>query len=175
VAELAERGPLEGLGLPLEAGRAKLVELPWVRRVLLAPLRGEPAPGPVGRVAAVGGGRIVWAGLGQWLVEGEAAASTAGVAVTDQSDAWAGVALTGTAARDVLARLVPLDLDAAVFLPGTVARSMLRHVALLLIANDDGFELLVPRSMARTAIADIGAAMRAVAARAALTPGGVGL
>ena len=32
---------------------------------------------------------------------------------------------------------------------------MLRHVALLLIATDDGFELLVPRSYARTAVEEL--------------------
>ncbi len=95
--------------------------------------------------------------------------------LTDQSDAWAGLTLTGPGARDVLARLVPLDLDRAVFPPGTAARSLLRHVALLLVATEEGFELLIPRSLTRTAVEELAAAMRGVAARAALTPGGEGL
>ena len=53
--------------------------------------------------------------MGQWLVEGRGAGEVADwlgglAAVTDQSDAWAGLRLAGDAAREVLARLVPLDL-----------------------------------------------------------------
>ena len=75
----------------------------------------------------------------------------------------------------MLARLVPIDLDPAAFPPGSAARSMLGHVPLLLVNGDDGFELLVPRSYARTAVEELATAMRGVAARAALTPGGEGL
>ena len=138
--------------------------------MLVAPFRGEVAPGPEGRAVSVAGGRIVWAGLDQWLVEGEATVPTQGAAVTDQSDAWVGLGLSGGAACAVLARLVPVDVDATVLPPGRVVRSMLGHVALVLIATEGGFELFVPRSLARTAVEDLAAAMRGVAARAALTP-----
>jgi hypothetical protein len=43
---------------------------------------------------------------------------------------------------------------------------------MLLVAVEGGFELLVPRSYARTAMRELGEAMRGVAARAALTAGG---
>jgi sarcosine oxidase subunit gamma len=117
----------------------------------------------------VRGGRLIWAGFGLWLLQaadpGERLAGLA--AVTDQSDAWCGLALSGPAAPEVLARLVPLDLDPAAFTPGAAARSLLRHVPLLIVAGD-GFELFVPRSYGRTAVGDLVAAMRGVAARAAL-------
>ena len=70
----------------------------------------------------------------------------------------------------MLARLVPLDLDPC-FPVGTAARSLLRRVPLLVVAREAGLDLLVPRSFARTAVQEIGTAMRSVAARGALTPG----
>ncbi len=179
MAELAASDAFDGLDyLPLAVGGCVLVALPPVRRASIAPFAGRqqavaqalqaelPAPG---RAA----GPIVWAGFGIWFLAGPeagaAAARMAGLAaVTDQSDAWSGLALSGPDAREALARLVPLDLDPATFPPGAAARSMLRHVALLLLATEAGFELLVPRSYARTAVHDLDEAMRSVAARAAL-------
>ncbi len=173
MAELAEADAFEGLGLPLVVGETRLAALPPVQRMLVAPFAGvrmEGLPAP-GRVAETDGGRIVWAGMGQWFVEGGAPVPEGAAARTDQTDGWAAMSLTGLGAAEVLARLVPLDLDARVFPPGSVARSLLRHVMLLLIAADDGFDLLVPRSYARTTARELGEAMRAVAGRAALTPG----
>jgi sarcosine oxidase subunit gamma len=118
-------------------------------------------------------GSVVWAGMGPWLVEGSDPAAVAALlrglaAVTDQSDGWAGMVLSGPAARAVLARLVPLDLDPAAFPEGAAARSMLRHVPLLLIAAEARFRLIVPRSYARTAVEDLAGAMAGVAARGGL-------
>lgn len=181
MADLAPRGPFEGFGLPLEAGRCRLAALPEVPRVAVAPFAGreaavaaclgQPLP-PPGGTSALGAGRIVWAGAGLWLVEGAAPAGLDEVAaVSDQTDAWARLALGGADAGAVLARLVPLDLDPGVFPAGRAARTLLRHVPLLLVAAGAGFELLVPRSCARTAVGDLAEAMRGVAARAqALTP-----
>jgi heterotetrameric sarcosine oxidase gamma subunit len=177
VADLAETDAFDGLDLPLAIAAARLEALPPVRRMLVAPLAtgqvaGLPEPG---HFVVADGGRIVWAGMGQWFFEGAAGPPDAGAALTDQTDGWAGLRLTGPDAQEVLARLVPLDLDRRAFPPGSVARSLLRHVMLLLIATDDGFELLVPRSFARTAVRELREAMRAVAGRAALTPGREGL
>jgi sarcosine oxidase subunit gamma len=171
VAELSATGAFDGLGLPLTVGGARLAALPPVRRTLVAPFAGSEAPGTPGRVTRLEGGRILWAGIGQWFFEDDAPLPAAGAALTDQTDGWAALGLDGPDARAVLARLVPLDLDPAAFPPESAARSLLRHVMLLLIATEDGFELLVPRSYARTAVGEISEAMRAVAGRAALTPG----
>lgn len=176
MAELAAEAAFEGAGLPLAAGGTTLAALPEVARVSVAPFAGQreavatalgtllPEPG-----RAAGG--VLWAGLGLWLVEGRQAGEVsrrlAGLAaVTDQSDGWAGLRLTGATAVDVLARLVPLDL--AGFGPGSAARSLLHHVPLLILSVPAGFDLLVPRSYARTALGEIAQAMRAAAARAAL-------
>ena len=167
MAELAEADAFDGLGLPLAIGEARLAALPPVRRLLVAPFAaGFPAGlPPPGRLATVPGGRVLWAGLGQWFFEGAAKAPASGAAVVDQTDGWASLALTGEDAAAVLARLVPLDLDPAVFPPGTVARTLLRHVMLLLIGTGDGFELMVPRSYARTVVRELSEAMHSVVAR----------
>jgi heterotetrameric sarcosine oxidase gamma subunit len=175
VPELVARSALDGLGLPLTAGEATLSAAPDAPLCEILSLRGGGAtglPGP-GRSAKLDDGSVaVWAGLDRWLARGAPAQLSArlgeAVAVVDQSDGWAGLTLTGTAARDVLARLLPLDLDPAAFPEGAAARSALRHVPCLVIATEEGFDLLVPRSYAASAVADLAEAMRSVAARAAL-------
>ena len=182
MADLAVTPPLSGQALPLALGPAVLAGLPETARFSIAPYRGRATavaeaigglPEP-GRWADRASGRILWAGLDLWLVEGEGAvqlaqaAGAAGAAVTDQSDAWAGMMLSGAAAGEVLARLVPVDVEPAVLPAGRVARSLLNHVPCLLVAVEGGFEIRVPRSYARTAVHDLVEAMRSVAARAAL-------
>jgi sarcosine oxidase subunit gamma len=135
VAELDAREPFEGLGLPVAAGRCRLAALPEARRAVVT----VPAEG-------------VRIGVGQWLVEGEGE--------VDVSDAFAGLALEGPAAAEVLARLVPIDLTA-----GLPARTLLRHAPVVVTARAEGFGLLVPRSYAVSAVEEIVRAMRAVAAR----------
>jgi sarcosine oxidase subunit gamma len=177
VADLATRDAADGLGLPIAAGAATLSALPQGPLFSVAPYRGRAgdvadALGglPAGGVAAVPSGRLIWAGLDLWLLEGaDPGARLAGLAaVTDQSDAWCALALVGEVSRDALARLVPLDLDPDVFADGASARTLLRHVPLLILRAGPGFELRVPRSYAATTVAERAEAMRAVAARAAL-------
>jgi len=184
VAEFAPRGAFAGAGLPLVAGAARLSALPEAAVVSLAPFRGRAAaveaalgaalPDPGGTAALADGSRLIWAGIDLWLLRGPAAEAAAArlegdAAVTDQTDGWAGLAIEGAAAAEVLARLVPLDL--AAMAPGRAAASGLKHVACLILAREGGFEALVPRSFAGTAVHEIGAAMRSVAARARLVGG----
>lgn len=135
---------------------------------------GLPTDLPVGaRVALAGGGWLTWAGARFWLLAGAPAATAAvalaGIAaVAEQGDAWAAMRLSGADRRDVLARLVPLDLAPADFPPGASARTLLGHVPLLLVATEADFELLVPRSYADSALDDLARAMRAVAGRRTL-------
>lgn len=180
--ELSPRPAFDGLGLPLAIGGATLAaapEAPLCEALALgAPLPGAPPgldlPEPGRAVAWPDGAVAIWAGLGRWLVRGAPAEALArrlgaAAAVVDQSDGWAGLVLNGPAARDVLARLLPLDLDPAAFPPGSAARSALRQTPCLVLAAPDGFGLLVPRSYAGSAVADLAAAMRALAARAAIS------
>ncbi len=181
MAELAAEGPFDTL-LPA-SGEATLAALPEVARVAIAPFAGrretvsEVLHGRIGAALPEPGranGSVTWAGMGQWLINGSKSGQVAGwldglAAVTDQSDAWAAISLAGAAAPDVLARLVPLDLDPGAFPPGTAARTLLRHAPLLIIAHEAWFELLVPRSYARVAVRELGMAMRRMAGRGKVT------
>ena len=135
MADLVATSALDGLALPVSAGRCRLAALPEVRRAIVT----APAEG-------------VRFGIGQWLVEGDGE--------VDVSDAFAGLALDGPAAADVLARLVPVDLAG-----GLPARTLLRHTPVIVTARAEGFGLLVPRSYAASAVEDLVRAMRALAAR----------
>jgi sarcosine oxidase subunit gamma len=75
---------------------------------------------------------------------------------------------TGANAPMVLARLIPLDLRLAAFAVGSVARTALNHMqAVILRPSEAEIQLMVFRSMARSAWHEIEAAMKTVAARAA--------
>ena len=185
VAELAAEGPFDGAraAAARRAGRRSR-RCRRCARVAIAPFAGQRAAVAEVLAARIGAGLpepgraegpVVWAGIGQWLVEGREAGEVADwlgglAAVTDQSDAWAGLRLAGDAARGGAgAAGAARPATRRAFPPGSAARSLLRHVPLLLIARDEGgFELLVPRSYARTAVADLARAMRFGAGRAAL-------
>ncbi len=182
MTELAAASPFEGLNLPLAEGGTVLAALPDQPRFAIAAagdaaasisaaLGGLPDPG---ELSDWGRARIFWAGVGLWLVEGEGApalartAADAGAAVTDQSDAWAGLALTGPWTTDTLARLASIDTDPAVWPPGSTARSLLRHTPCLFVAISGGVELRVARSYARTVVGDLAEVLAALAGRSAL-------
>lgn len=137
MAELRASGPLDGLALPVAAGRCQLAAL---------------SLGPLAVVTAEPPAAVARLGVAQWLVEGSG--------VVDVSDAYAGLVLEGQDAAEVLARLVPVDPAA-----GLPARTLLRHVPVVILPRPDGFGLLVSRSYAASAVADLVEAMRAVAAR----------
>ena len=126
-----------------------------------------PAPN---QVSSKGDVRLVWTGRDQAFLIGAAPQGLDGLAaLTDQSDGWAALRLDGPGAGDVLARLYPLDLRAAAFPVGRVARAPLNHMSSILMRpGPQSFEMLVFRSMARTAWHEAEVAMRALAARAAL-------
>jgi sarcosine oxidase subunit gamma len=110
--------------------------------------------------------RIVWTGREQAFLLGGTPPTGLHAAVTDQSDGWVTLTLEGPGARDVLARLVPLDLRHVK--RGDAARSSLGHMPLILIAEAaDRFCLMTFRSMARTAWHEIHDAMTKVEARRA--------
>ncbi len=121
-----------------------------------------------GSWAAKDGARIVWTGRDQAFLMGVSAPALEGAAVTDQSDGWAGFALSGPGAEAVLARLIPLDLRATAFPVGTAARAALNHMSLILLrVGVDAFELYTFRSMARTAWHELAEVMEKLEARSA--------
>ena len=114
-----------------------------------------------------GDASVMWFGREAALLAGAECPAMDGLAaITDQSDGWACVRLTGGAGVDVLARLVPVDLRPAVFPPGMTARTLLGHMnASITRLDDDSLLILVFRSMAATLVDEIKEAMEAVAPR----------
>ncbi|MGO4907655.1 sarcosine oxidase subunit gamma [Pseudorhodobacter sp. W20_MBD10_FR17] len=163
MVNLIAKTPLWG-HTPIALAGVTLAELDLGQVTSVAPfgaVQGFPAPNCV---LACGDARLVWAGRGQaFLIGGSPAAWADKAALTDQGDAWACLSVTGAGAVDVLARLVPIDLRTMG--SGGCARSCLGHMAAIFIAVSGGFEVMVPRSMAKTAWHEVEAAMRMRSAR----------
>ncbi len=87
-------------------------------------------------------------------------------AMTDQSDAWCAIELSGARSEEVLARLVPVDLRQTHFKRGHCLRSQLGHMPLHLTrTGNDSFRLMSFRSMAGTMVHEISRAMDLLVAR----------
>jgi heterotetrameric sarcosine oxidase gamma subunit len=112
------------------------------------------------------GVRIVWTGRDQAFLIGIEPPAIEGAAVTDQTDGWAVLGVSGSGTVDALARLVPVDLRLTAFPVGRVLRTQVNHMnAVILRTGDYAVEIMVFRSMARTAWHEIVAAMEMMAAR----------
>ncbi len=118
-----------------------------------------PAPG---KSMSAGEATLLWSGREQYFLIG-AHPPKLKAAVTDQSDAWCSVRLSGAAAIDVLARLCPLDLDALA--KGDVARSLIGHMQAVIWRDGDAFNLMVFRGFARTLIHEMHGVMISLAAQ----------
>lgn len=170
--------PCAGL-LPLKIGKNVAEELVFDAITSVSPFGGQDADVSTALEAQIGHGlpqigaavggagtRTVWAGRHQFMVLGAPLTPIAGAAMTDQTDAWACAALEGPGARDVLARLVPIDLRDAAFPEGATARTLVAHMtAVLLRTGPERYEMMVFRSMARTLVHDLKDAMETVAAQ----------
>ena len=81
-----------------------------------------------------------------------AALGTAHALAVDVSDARAMLSVSGPAAREVLAKLCPVDLAPGVFAPGMVRRSRMAQVpAAIWMEGDQSFRVICFRSVARYA------------------------
>lgn len=171
--QLQAKTPAEGL-LPKSHGDLTLSELTPTRLTSVAPYRGHEGAvaaalggWPVaGQVVVIPGGRVAWSGLRQAFVLDADVPDLPGAAVTDQSDAWTMVRLSGPGAIDAMARLCPLDLSQLGH--GRCARTLVNHMSALILSAEDGFEILVFRAFAQTLVHELLEAMEHVAARAAL-------
>ena len=165
--------PCAGL-LPITHGGVEVTQVRPERLMSVAPYAGQSKATSAKLKEQVGdglsavmrrAGAVTWFGHGTWLVAGDVALDGV-AAVTDQSDAWAVVAISGAGAEDVLARLVPVDLRVGVFKKNHVAKTMLGHMAVTITRTDMAmFEIMAMRSMARTLVHELDIAMRGVAAR----------
>jgi sarcosine oxidase subunit gamma len=171
---LAGHAPVTALQTTLSEGQAASITsiAPFPGRMAqvnaaLAPL-GLAFPAP-NTQSIQGAARLLWTGRDQaFLIGAMAPAALADhAAVTDQSDGWAILTLHGPAAGDALMRPVPLDLRASAFPIGRTARAPLNHMqAILTRTGPEAFEIMVFRSMARTAWAELAEALEVLAARA---------
>ena len=183
---LTARDAFTGLGLPHAAGHASLRADTPASLLAIAPFAGQGAAvsdalKKLGGAALPGAGQsakgkamaLWWGGHGQWLALGADigalhAALAGKAAVVDQSDGWVGFAISGSAARDVLGRLCPLDTHASAMPPGHVARSQYAHMMAIIPVLENGFQVLVMRSFLKTAIEETKATLDRLAAEAAL-------
>jgi heterotetrameric sarcosine oxidase gamma subunit len=119
--------------------------------------------------ASKGGATILWAGRDQAFLIGAACPEMgAAAAVTDQSGGWVTLSLDGPEACAALMRYVPLDLRLAAFPVGSAVRTPFYHMSMVLMRiSDQGFQMMLFRSMARTAWHEVEVALRTLAARAA--------
>jgi sarcosine oxidase subunit gamma len=163
VADLIARTSLADL-LPVTVGTVTITEVVHDRLTLIAPFRGRTVPGfPAPNRTT---DTMIWVGLGQALAIGTPPDVSGAAAVTDQSDAYAIALIAGSGVTDVLARLIPVDLRQPAFATGHTARTLLGHMtASVTRRGDDGFEVMVMRSMAQTLVHDLTRAARGVALR----------
>lgn len=175
--ELIAKSALEGRSLTLGSVTLAEVDVGPITSIALFPggakavakglkPQGLSMPEP-NNFAEKKGARIVWTGRDQAFLTGADCPALEGAAVTDQSDGWTVLALSGAAAVDVLARWVPVDARLSAFPVGRALRTQLNHMNVILLRTGDyAFEIMVFRSMARTAWHELEAAIHMVAARA---------
>jgi heterotetrameric sarcosine oxidase gamma subunit len=176
VPELIAKSALEGRRLTVGTVMLAEVDLGRVTSIALFPGGGKAVarglkalglamPEP-NSFAEKKGARIIWTGREQAFLTGADCPALEGAAVTDQTDGWTVLALSGAGAVDVLARLVPMDLRLAAFSVGGALRTQLNHMNVIILrTGDHAFEIMAFRSMARTAWHELEAAMQMLAAR----------
>ena len=159
MAKLRATGGFAPHDLPLVLDGCRLDALPATQITGIAPFPGQVAGlraqlgafPDAGQVVALGAARLVWAGRDMVLAFGAELPDGLGefAALTDQSDAWCGVAVQGDGALAHLARRLPFDLR-ALPVQGS-ARSVLEHAPVLIVRLDrDQFEVWGWRSMAQS-------------------------
>ena len=89
--------------------------------------------------------------------------------VTDQSDSWAVLALSGGERHAVLARLIPVDFASQAV--GATIRSELKHIPTLFEVAETAIRIYAPRSYRVTVHHDLATAMQSVAAQAGYRAG----
>lgn len=69
--------------------------------------------------------------------------------LTDQSDSWVVLSVSGPNCRAALERICPIDLHPAAFADGSVARTVMEHIGAIIVREGpEGFLLISARSSA---------------------------
>jgi len=132
------------------------------------------APAAPGCWTAAGALVCVWLGPDRWQIEHPGAPDLARQladavgelgGVIEVTDARAVLCVTGTGSREVLARLLPLDLHPRAFGPGRAAASIAAHVSVYVRQIDAAptWQIACPRGYAESlahAVASAGAVLR---------------
>lgn len=150
----------DGLGIAavlLRRGRAEALGQ-RVRERFGIELPREPRRTTAGGIAFAGTGRGAWLATREHGGNAFAAMLKEALgdlaSVSDQSDAYAVLRLTGPRVRETLAKIVPIDVHARTFKVGTVAATVASHIGATLWRLDDGtdgspiVEVAVFRSLA---------------------------
>jgi sarcosine oxidase subunit gamma len=175
MAEAGRTSPLAGLARSARSTPGgepvTLAALPFRGKLILrgGPAIARPVAGVLGaelpgtmRATTAGETTALWLGPDEWLVllAADRAPATAAAlsealagthhAVVEVSDRMAGIRATGARVRDVLAAGCPLDLHPRVYGPGTVTRTLLGKVPVVLHrpGEPEAFELWVNGSFA---------------------------
>ncbi|SFR56021.1 sarcosine oxidase subunit gamma [Litoreibacter janthinus] len=173
--ELVAKSAAEGL-LPVAIGKLSLTELPLRTMHSIAPQNGAEVSAVLkkavgvalpdaGASTAKGDVEILWTARGQYFLVG-ATPPDLPASVTDQSDAWCAVLLTGERTEDALARLCPID--TAQMGEGDVVRSLIGHMSAIIVRRAEGFEIMVFRAFAKTLVHELREVMVSLNAQEAL-------
>lgn len=174
---LIAASPVTG-DLPVTKGALTLSRIDPGRLTLIAPFKGQAGPTSAalenatglalpdrGRLVQSGAASIQWFGRGQYLLAGVAAPDLPQAAITDQTDGWVVLELTGPGAATVMARLVPVDLRLEAAPTGTALRTDLHGMMVAITRpSEDRLRIFGYRSMARSLCHAITDAMTHVAA-----------
>lgn len=180
MVDLIAKSPLDGFE-PLTIGAVSLSEVDLGVLTSVAPFKGQsdalsaalkeahgmawPSPN---RATGKAEARAIWFGRDMALLAGPVPnpALAQYAALTDQSDAWTCLQLSGASAEDILARLVPVDVRGSAFKRGHTVRSQVQHLnGSITRTGPETFLIMVFRSMAKTLLHDVQRAMESVAAR----------
>jgi sarcosine oxidase subunit gamma len=128
---------------PLAPG---LAEIPFRTAVNVQGTATFPTPAP-GRVSTWGERSVLWLGPSEWLVvDGDPIDLPGGVGVSANRTT---IALSGSHARDILAKGCALDLHPRAFTAGHCAQTMVARTQVILWQRPDAYHLLVRNSFAR--------------------------
>lgn len=83
--------------------------------------------------------------------------------ITDQSDSWVGLRLQGPMALQSLERICPIDLHPTVFTEGSVTRTIMEHLAVIILSEStEHYLLLSPTSSAQSFLHAVETSLRNV-------------